>query len=85
MGTLIFVCPATGAEVSTGIEMEPETPAAVGAVKRLLPTLPPAAPNGWHSVLASPDGTAREHALRGCESSVVKATERPGKRPQGES
>ena len=25
MGTLVFVCPATGAEVSTGIEMEPVT------------------------------------------------------------
>jgi hypothetical protein len=25
MGTLIFVCPAAGAEVSTGIEMEPAT------------------------------------------------------------
>jgi hypothetical protein len=25
MGTLVFVCPATGAEVSTGIEMELET------------------------------------------------------------
>ena len=72
MGTLVFVCPATGAEVSTGIEMEPETPAAVGAVKRLLPTLPPAAPNGWHSVLASGGRPAREYALRGCESSLVQ-------------
>jgi hypothetical protein len=25
MGTLVYVCPATGAEVSTGIEMEPVT------------------------------------------------------------
>jgi hypothetical protein len=25
MGTLVFVCPAMGAEVSTGIEMEPVT------------------------------------------------------------
>jgi hypothetical protein len=25
MGTLVFVCPATGKEVSTGIEMELET------------------------------------------------------------
>ena len=25
MGTLVFVCPATGSEVSTGIEMERET------------------------------------------------------------
>jgi hypothetical protein len=25
MGTLVFVCPATGQEVSTGIEMDPAT------------------------------------------------------------
>ena len=25
MGTLVYLCPATGAEVSTGIEMEPVT------------------------------------------------------------
>jgi hypothetical protein len=25
MGTLVFICPATGQEVSTGIEMETET------------------------------------------------------------
>jgi hypothetical protein len=35
----------------------------IGVVKSLLSTLPTAAPNGWHSVLASRDGTAREHAL----------------------
>src|SRR5215475_7069539 len=43
---------------------------AIGVVKSLLSTLPPAAPNGWHSVLASRSGTAREYALRGCESSL---------------
>ena len=43
---------------------------AIGAVKSLLSTLPPATPNGWHSVLASRSGTAREYALRGCESSL---------------
>src|SRR5262249_10858550 len=41
---------------------------AIGAVKSLLSTLPPAAPNGWHSVLVSRGGTARQHALRSCES-----------------
>jgi hypothetical protein len=44
----------------------------IGAVKSLLSTLPTAAPNGWHSVLASRGGTAREHVLRGCESSLVR-------------
>ena len=43
---------------------------AIGAVKSLLSTLPPAAPNGWHPLLASGSGTAREYALRGCESSL---------------
>src|SRR5215831_6336089 len=41
---------------------------AIGVVKSLLSTLPPAAPNGWHSVLVSRGGTARQHALRSCES-----------------
>src|SRR5262249_18826894 len=45
---------------------------AIGVVKSLLSTLPTAAPNGWHSVLASRDGTARKHVLRGCQSSLVK-------------
>src|SRR4029079_16178304 len=55
----------------------------IGAVKSLLFALPTAAPNGWHSILASRGGTSREHARRGCESSLVKVfTERPGKRPQ---
>ncbi len=68
MGTLIFLCPATGDEVSTGLEMD------LPALERLelgkVSTLSPAAPNGWHSVLASRGGTAREYALRGCESSL---------------
>src|ERR1700757_987411 len=45
---------------------------AIGAVESLLSTLPTAAPNGWHSALASRDGTAQEHAPRGCESSLVQ-------------
>src|SRR5262249_3390639 len=36
---------------------------AIGVVKSLLSTLPTAAPNGWHSVLASQYGIAREHVL----------------------
>jgi hypothetical protein len=45
MGTLIFLCPATGDEVSTGLEMD------LPALERLelgkVSTLSPAAPNGW--------------------------------------
>jgi hypothetical protein len=46
MGTLIFVCPATGEEVSTGLDTE--LPTTLGVGKSLLSALPTAAPNGWN-------------------------------------
>ena len=54
MGALIFVCPATGEEVPTGIEMDLAT---LKLGENLLPPLPAVAPNGWDIVLvrACPD------------------------------
>jgi hypothetical protein len=51
MGTLVFVCPATGEEVSTGIEMDLATLEQFGVIEDLLPALPTASPNGGDRVL----------------------------------
>src|SRR6201989_3017379 len=64
--------PRNGGESLHGHRNGPCDAPAIGVVKSLLSTLPTAAPNGWHSVLASRDGTARKHVLRGCQSSLVK-------------
>ena len=68
MGTLVLVCPAMGAEVSTGIEMDLATLQQLELSKVYCPHCR----QQQHSVLASRDGTAREHVLRGCESNLVK-------------
>ena len=48
MGTLIFVCPATGEEVSTGLEMDLPTLQRLELGRVYLSALPTAAPNGWY-------------------------------------
>ena len=83
MGTLVFVCPTTGAEVSTGIEMDVATLHKLELSKVFCRHC-----RQQHQMAGIPNwlamgGTAREHARRGCESSLVKVfTERPVKRPQ---
>src|SRR5262245_45526137 len=64
--------PSNGSGSFHGHRYGPCDAPTIGAVKSLLSTLPTAAPNGWHSVLAGRDGTARKHVLRGCQSSLVK-------------
>ena len=72
MGTLIFVCPATGAEVSTGIEMDLATLHQLELSKVYCPNC-----RQQHQMAGIPywlagDGTAREDVLRGCEGGLVK-------------
>jgi hypothetical protein len=58
MGTLVFACPATGEEVSTGIEMDLATLERLRLEKNLLSSLPTAAPHGCYRVLADRDAIA---------------------------
>ena len=72
MGTLVFVCPRTGAEVSTGIEMDVATLHQLELSKVFCPHC-----RQQHQMAGIPNwlamgGTAREHVLRGCESGLVR-------------
>jgi len=72
MGTLVFVCPTTGAEVSTGIEMDVATLHKLELSKVFCPHC-----RQQHQMAGIPNwlamgGTAREHVLRGCESGLVR-------------
>ena len=65
MGTLVFVCPTTGAEVSTGIEMDVATLHQLELSKVFCPHC-----RQQHQMAGIPNwlaivGTAREHVLRG--------------------
>ena len=67
MGTLVFVCPATREEVSTGIEMDLATLHQLELSKVYCPHC-----RQQHQMAGIPNwlamgGTAREHVLRGCK------------------